>query len=86
MRNEDLGAGDASGVGYQAAYSRLAASESSVADDPFSGIEDTKSFIGKNLQNMSQANPRIRELLTMAGADPQISSFVQSLAQAGFTI
>ena len=80
------GAGDASGTSYQAAYSRLAASESCVADDLFSGIEDTKSFVGNILQNMSQTNPRIWELLTMAGIDPQISGFIQSLEQAGFTI
>ena len=86
LRNEDLGAGDASGVGYQVAYSRLAASESSIKEDPMPDVVDNKEFLGKTLQQSAHANSRIRELLASAAADTQNATFLKSLAQAGFNV
>jgi exportin-2 (importin alpha re-exporter) len=71
-------------AGYQAAYSRLAASES-VATDPVAYVRDSQEFLGQELVRLSKSDPRVKSLL--AAADPTIAgSFLQSLAASGLVI
>ncbi|KIP01732.1 hypothetical protein PHLGIDRAFT_336871 [Phlebiopsis gigantea 11061_1 CR5-6] len=69
-------------AGYQAAYSRLAASES-VAVDPVAYVRDPRDFLGQELVRLTKADPRVKALLT---ADPSTAPFLQALAGAGYSI
>ncbi|EGN91830.1 hypothetical protein SERLA73DRAFT_100047 [Serpula lacrymans var. lacrymans S7.3] len=68
-------------VGYQAAYSRLAASETAPAD-PVAYVKDPKEFLG---QALVKADPKVKSLLLVGDAS-SVQPFVQSLAAAGFII
>lgn len=67
-------------AGYQAAYSRLAASETA-AVDPVAYVRDPRDFLGQELGRLAKADPRVRTLL----AEQLIAPFVQSLKSAGYT-
>jgi exportin-2 (importin alpha re-exporter) len=71
-------------AGYQAAYSRLAASES-VAADPVAYVRDSREFLGQELVRLSKSDPRVKSLL--AAADPAIAGqFLNSLSTSGLAI
>ncbi|KAK7018654.1 importin-alpha export receptor [Paramarasmius palmivorus] len=72
-------------AGYQAAYSRLAASES-VDIDPVAYVGDPEKFLGEEMVRFSkQGGGRLRELLSQC--NPQVvGPVIQSLARAGYAI
>ena len=71
-------------AGYQAAYSRLAASESA-ASDPVAYVGDPKEFLTQELVRLSKSDPRIKSLL--AASDPAITGpFLQSLGASGLVL
>ncbi|KIM79693.1 hypothetical protein PILCRDRAFT_791278, partial [Piloderma croceum F 1598] len=57
-------------AGYQAAYSRLAASESATSD-PVAYVSDPKEFLAQELLRLSKSEPRVKSLL--GAADPQVT-------------
>jgi exportin-2 (importin alpha re-exporter) len=69
-------------AGYQAAYSRLAASET-VKADPVAYIRDPREFLGQELVRLSNADPRVK---TLVRANPETVPFVQALAASGFAV
>ena len=72
-------------AGYQAAYSRLVASES-VDIDPVAYVGDPEKYLGGEMVRFSkQGGGRLRELLSQC--NPQVvGPVIQSLAQAGYVI
>jgi exportin-2 (importin alpha re-exporter) len=71
-------------AGYQAAYSRLAASESA-ASDPVAYVGDPKEFLAQELVRLSKSDPRIKSLL--AASDPAVTGpFLQSLGASGLVL
>lgn len=68
-------------AGYQAAYSRLAASES-VAADPVAHIRDPQRYLGEELARAAKADPRLKTILT---TDPSNAAFVQKIIAAGYS-
>ncbi|KAI0825963.1 importin alpha re-exporter [Irpex lacteus] len=69
-------------AGYQAAYSRLAASEGAQVD-PVAYVRDPREFLGQELVRLSKTDPRVKLLLT---ANPEVAPFVQSLANSGYVV
>ncbi|KAG6841642.1 hypothetical protein C0991_008627 [Blastosporella zonata] len=70
-------------AGYQAAYSRLSASETPEAD-PVDYIRDPQQFLGQELVRLSKAHgPSVK---TMIQAAPETEPFVQALATAGYLL
>lgn len=69
------------GAGYQAAYSKLAASET-VPEDPVAYVTNPRQFVSQQLNAASAQNPRIPALIIAAEATGGnvVSAFVQSLA------
>jgi exportin-2 (importin alpha re-exporter) len=68
-------------AGYQAAYSRLAASERA-PEDPTSWVRDPQEYFGQELSRAAKANGRIVQLV--GAADQSIvGPFIQSLRAAG---
>jgi exportin-2 (importin alpha re-exporter) len=81
---EDAAAGGG-GAGYQAAYSKLAASEAP-AEDPVANVIDTRDFVGKALSSKIKGDPTggVRQLVV--SADPgAVRPFVQALETAGYS-
>ncbi|KAJ4491703.1 CAS/CSE protein [Lentinula lateritia] len=78
-------------AGYQAAYSRLAASESAESEiDPVAYVSDPQQFLGEQLVAFGRTGGRtgassLQQLLSK-GDPAVIQPFVRSLAAAGFTI
>ncbi|KAF8513582.1 CAS/CSE protein [Hysterangium stoloniferum] len=71
-------------AGYQAAYSRLAASEV-VPTDPVAKISDPQAFLGQELSRAAQEDHQIRNMISTS--DETISGpFLQALAAAGYVI
>ncbi|KAF9816482.1 hypothetical protein IEO21_04087 [Rhodonia placenta] len=71
-------------AGYQAAYSRLAASES-VTVDPVAYVRDPREFLGQEMVKLSRQDPRIKTLV--AAADATVARpFLASLAGSGYVI
>lgn len=71
-------------AGYQAAYSRLAASET-VAADPVAYVRDPRDYLGEELSKLAQRDPRVKSLVS--AADPSlVGPFLQGLAALGYTI
>lgn len=68
-------------AGYQAAYSRLAASET-VEADPVAFVRDPREYLGQQLKQLQKSKPQIKSLLT--AVDPSSLPFVQSLVAAGY--
>lgn len=69
-------------AGYQAAYSRLAASET-VVSDPVAWVNDPREYLGQELVRVAQADPRVK---TLIAADPAVAPLMQALATAGYRI
>ncbi|KAF8650732.1 hypothetical protein AX16_005105 [Volvariella volvacea WC 439] len=79
-------------AGYQAAYSRLAASELPEAD-PVGYVNDVQALVGQELSNLSQATggQQVKALIGAAGAgnvqeQQVVTQFVQALIGAGYQI
>jgi exportin-2 (importin alpha re-exporter) len=71
-------------AGYQAAYSRLAASESATSD-PVAYVSDPKEFLAQELLRLSKSEPRVKSLL--GAADPQVTGpFLQAMGASGLII
>lgn len=73
------------GAGYQAAYSKLAASES-VAEDPVAYVSNPRTYLGQQLSAATQRNPKIRALIeaSVTGVvDERVSALVQGLVAEG---
>lgn len=68
-------------AGYQAAYSRLAASESGGVD-PVAHIRDPEAFLGLEISRVAKADPRVKTMLT---TDPSVAAFVQRLIATGYS-
>ena len=72
------------GAGYQAAYSKLAASETT-SEDPVAHVADPRAYVGQELAAAAKADARIRNLVS--AADPSVvRPFLQELAAAGYTL
>jgi exportin-2 (importin alpha re-exporter) len=63
-------------AGYQAAYSRLAASESAPSD-PVAYVADPKEFLAQELIRLSKSDPRVKSLLP--ASDPRSLVYFCSL-------
>lgn len=73
-------------AGYQAAYSRLAASESTEVD-PVGYVQNPREFLGQELVQFSKeaGGGQVRQLISAAD-QAIVGSFVQALAAAGYTL
>lgn len=71
-------------AGYQASYSRLAASESVVVD-PVAYVRDSREYLGQELVRLSKSDARVKSLLT-AGDPGVVGPFIQSLSASGYNI
>ncbi|EIN12120.1 importin alpha re-exporter [Punctularia strigosozonata HHB-11173 SS5] len=69
-------------AGYQAAYSKLAASEGAPVD-PVASIRDPREYLGQELVRVSKTTPVVKSLIR-AGDSSVVTPFVQQLAAAGF--
>ncbi|KAL0569494.1 importin-alpha export receptor [Marasmius crinis-equi] len=73
-------------AGYQAAYSRLAASESSEVD-PLSYVSDPDKFLGEEMVRFSKAGGQAKLKELLGQVDPSVvGPVIQSLAGAGYSI
>lgn len=70
-------------AGYQAAYSRLAASETPEAD-PVDYVRDPQQFLGEGLVQLSKRHGQ--SLKAMIEAAPDVGPFIQALASAGYVL
>ncbi|KAI5122027.1 hypothetical protein M0805_008018 [Coniferiporia weirii] len=72
------------GAGYQAAYSKLAASEAT-PEDPFAHVHDPRAFVGEQLALAVNHDKRIRGLIeaAVASGGDSVRSFVQGLVADG---
>ena len=71
-------------AGYQAAYSKLAASELAVVD-PVAYVRDPQDFLGKELGRMKKENMPVDMLLgAVAGRGGNSNAFVDSIRRAGY--
>ena len=71
-------------AGYQAAYSRLAASESAPSD-PVAYVGNTKDYLAQELVRVSKLDPRVKSLL--GASDPKVTGpFLRSLEASGLVI
>lgn len=82
---EDAASG-AGGAGYQAAYSKLAASEAPV-DDPVANVSDAHEFVARALANKVRGDVggQVRQMIGAADA-AVVGPFVQGLAAVGHSI
>jgi exportin-2 (importin alpha re-exporter) len=72
-------------AGYQAAYSKLAASES-VEVDPVAYIRDPQQYLGENLVSLSRRQGQQLKAM-LSAADPATAEpFVQALSVAGYVL
>lgn len=71
-------------AGYQAAYSRLAASET-VSVDPVAYVRDPREFLGQELVKLSRRDPRVKALVSAADA-AVVGPFLQGLAASGYAL
>ena len=69
-------------AGYQASYSRLAASEA-VSVDPVAHVRDPQTYLGQQLLQLQKAQPSVKTLLTQ---NPQAVPFAESLSAAGYIV
>ncbi|KAG6872821.1 hypothetical protein C0995_006303 [Termitomyces sp. Mi166 len=70
-------------AGYQAAYSRLAASETPEVD-PVEYVRDPQQFLGQGLVQMSKRHGQ--SVKAMIEAAPDVGQFIQALASAGYVL
>lgn len=74
------------GAGYQAAYSKLAASET-VAEDPVAHIRNPRTYLGEQLSAATQREPKTRALVEEAAdMDGRVRAFVQGLVAEGYQL
>ncbi|PAV17971.1 importin alpha re-exporter [Pyrrhoderma noxium] len=76
------------GAGYQAAYSKLAASES-IPEDPVASITDIRAFVGEKLSEAVSRDPRIHGLIESSTVGPTgtvTSGFIQNLVSSGYQL
>ncbi|OCH89837.1 Cse1-domain-containing protein [Obba rivulosa] len=71
-------------AGYQAAYSRLAASESGPVD-PVAYVRDPREFLGQELVKLSQRDQRVKAVVSAAD-QTVVGPFLQSLAASGYAL
>ena len=71
-------------AGYQAAYSRLAASESAPAD-PVAYVGNLKEFLVQELVRLSKSDPRVKSLLSATNL-AVVGPFLQSMGASGLLI
>lgn len=71
-------------AGYQAAYSRLAASES-LPSDPVAYVGDPKEFLVQEIVRISKSDARVKSLLGAADRN-LVDPFLQSLGPSGLVI
>ena len=82
MRSLDF---EEQGAGYQAAYSKLAASEN-IAEDPVAYVSNPRAYLGQQLSAAAQRDPKIRALIetaTTQDVDGRVRAFVQGLVAEG---
>lgn len=72
-------------AGYQAAYSRLAASETPEAD-PVAYIRDPQQYLGQELVTLSKSHGSLLKSMIAAGPSSVVGPFVQALAHAGYVL
>ena len=72
------------GAGYQAAYSKLAASETTT-EDPVAFVTDPRDFVGQELQKAAKSNSNIGSYMRMADL-AVVRPFVDSLTKAGYVL
>ena len=76
------------GAGYQAAYSKLAASES-IPEDPVASITDIRAFVGEKISEAVSRDPRIHGLIESSTVGPTgtvTSGFIQNLVSSGYQL
>jgi exportin-2 (importin alpha re-exporter) len=71
-------------AGYQAAYSRLAASEKA-PQDPAEWVRDPKEYLTQELGRAASQNPRVSQLVSAADQGV-VANFVQNLRASGVAI
>jgi exportin-2 (importin alpha re-exporter) len=68
-------------AGYQAAYSRLASSESAEVD-PVAYVKSPQEFVGEQLTRFCKSTSGGTTLISSGG--PQVQPFVEALNRAGY--
>jgi exportin-2 (importin alpha re-exporter) len=69
-------------AGYQAAYSRIAASEVAAAD-PVGYVGNVQEYLGQQLAQANKADSRIKDLV-QAGDAEIVGQFLKDLASGGY--
>jgi len=72
-------------AGYQAAYSKLAASES-VEVDPTSYVRDPQQYLGEQLVSLSKRNGQQLNVMLSAAEPAIVGPFVQALSAGGYIL
>ena len=72
-------------AGYQAAYSKLAASES-VEVDAVAYIRDPQQYLGEQLVSLSKRNGQQLKVLLSAADPVTVGPFVQALSAGGYVL
>lgn len=70
-------------AGYQAAFSKLAASESAPVD-PVAYVKDPNEFLGEELSRLAKSDPKVTQLIAAAG--PTVAPLMQALQGAGYKL
>lgn len=72
------------GTGYQASYSKLAASET-VEEDPVAYIQNPREFVGQELARVAKTDAQLRNRIQAADS-AVVVPFMQALAGSGFVL
>ena len=72
------------GTGYQASYSKLAASET-VEEDPVAYVANPRDFVGQELVRISKTDAQLRNRIQAADSNVVVP-FMQALAGSGFVL
>jgi len=72
------------GTGYQASYSKLAASET-VEEDPIAYIQNPRDFVGQELARVAKTDAQLRNRI-QATDSAVVVPFMQALAGSGFVL
>jgi len=72
------------GTGYQASYSKLAASET-VEEDPVAYVANPREFVGQELVRVSKTDAQLRNRIQAADS-AVVVPFMQALAGSGFVL
>ena len=71
-------------MGYQASYSKLAASET-VEEDPVAYVTNPRDFVGQELVRISKTDAQLRNRIQAADSNVVVP-FMQALAGSGFVL